>query len=71
MATGLLDLDGNRYFLKSSGAMATGWVQDAAGAWYLASTDASDGRLQTGWQKSNGSWYWLDPATEQDDNGLV
>ena len=69
MATGLLDLDGNRYFLKSSGAMATGWVQDAAGTWYLASTDASDGRLQTGWQKSNGSWYWLDPATSKMTTG--
>ena len=63
MATGLLDLDSNRYFLKSSGAMATGWAQDADGTWYLAGTDASDGRLQTGWQKSNGSWYWLDLAT--------
>ena len=63
MATGLLDLDGNRYFLKPSGAMATGWAQDADGTWYLASMDASDGRLQTGWQKSNGSWYWLDLAT--------
>ena len=63
MGTGVLDLNGDRYFLKSSGAMATGWAQDADGYWYLASTDAADGRLQTGWQKVNGSWYWLDPAT--------
>ena len=71
MVTGLLDLDGNRYFLKPSGAMATGWAQDSDSSWYLASTDASDGRLQTGWQKSNGFWYWLDPRYQQDDNGLV
>lgn len=63
MTTGFLDLDGNRYFLKYSGAMATGWAQDADGSWYLASADVADGRLQTGWQKVNGSWYWLDPAT--------
>ena len=69
MATGVIDLNDSRYFLKSSGAMATGWVQDADGAWYLASTDASDGRLQTGWQKSNGSWYWLDPATSKMTTG--
>lgn len=71
MTTGFLDLDGNRYFLKFSGAMATGWAQDADGTWYLASTDASDGRLQTGWQKSNGSWYWLDPATAKMATGWL
>lgn len=49
MLTGKVLKDGVWYYLTSSGAMATGWVQDAAGAWYLASTDASDGRLQTGW----------------------
>lgn len=63
MATGVLDLNDGRYFLKPSGAMATGWAQDADGSWHLASTDAADGRLQTGWQQVNGSWYWLDPAT--------
>lgn len=63
--TGKVLKDGVWYYLTSSGAMATGWVQDATGAWYFASTDASDGRLQTGWQKSNGSWYWLDPATSK------
>ena len=69
MLTGKVLKDGVWYYLTSSGAMATGWVQDAAGAWYLASTDASDGRLQTGWQKSNGSWYWLDPATSKMTTG--
>ena len=67
--TGMVQKDGVWYYLTSSGAMATGWTQDSDSSWYLASTDASDGRLQTGWQKSNGSWYWLDPATSKMTTG--
>ena len=66
MATGVLDLNDGRYFLKPSGAMATGWAQDSEGSWYLAS---QSGAFLSGWQKSNGFWCWLDPATSKMTTG--
>lgn len=41
------------YYLGTSGAMQTGWVNDG-GAWYWL-TDS--GAMATGWQKIDGSWY--------------
>lgn len=66
MATGVIDLNDGRYFLKPSGAMATGWAQDSEGSWYLAS---QSGAFLSGWQKSNGFWCWLDPATSKMTTG--
>lgn len=71
MLTGKVLKDGVWYYLTFSGAMATSWAQDADGYWYLASTDASDGCLQTGWQKVNGSWCWLDSATGKMTTGWL
>lgn len=71
METGVVERDGSWYYLTDSGAMATGWAQDADGAWYLASTDSNDGRLKTGWQRVNGSWYWLDPSSYAMATGAI
>ena len=61
MATGLLRFRDGAYYLKPSGAMATGWARDGAtGTWYYAE---GSGRLAAGWRKVSGSWYWLDPET--------
>ncbi len=64
MHTGLLDAGSDKYFLTGSGAMASGWAYDEnASCWYLASSNPSDGRLLTGWQKLGSAWYYLRPDT--------
>ena len=46
------------YVSKASGAMASnGWAQ-VGSDWYYAT---ASGALKTGWHKSGGKWYWLDP----------
>ena len=37
------------YYLRSLGAMATGWVKDGSTWYYL---NASNGDMKTGWTKS-------------------
>lgn len=41
------------YYLGTSGAMQTGWVNDG-GTWYWLT---ESGAMATGWQKIDGSWY--------------
>lgn len=48
---------GERYYLKSSGAMATGWFKDQSGQWCYC---GSDGIMYDGWLKSGGKWYYID-----------
>ncbi len=72
MATGLLDLDGTKYYMTSSGAMATGWAYDESDScWYYAADSANDGRLLTGWQRISGSWYWMDGASAKMQTGWL
>lgn len=66
MHTGLLESGSDKYFFTSSGAMASGWAYDeSSSCWYLASSDASDGRLLAGWQKLGSTWYYLRTDTYQ------
>ncbi|HEV3841339.1 TPA: choline-binding protein CbpF [Streptococcus pneumoniae] len=44
------------YYLRSSGAMATGWYQDGSTWYYL---DAENGDMRTGWQYLGNKWYYL------------
>ncbi|HEV3847564.1 TPA: choline-binding protein CbpF [Streptococcus pneumoniae] len=44
------------YYLRSSGAMATGWYQDGSTWYYL---DAENGDMKTGWQNLGNKWYYL------------
>ncbi|EOB24695.1 choline binding protein F, partial [Streptococcus pneumoniae 357] len=47
---------GNKwYYLRSSGAMATGWYQEGSTWYYL---NASNGDMKTGWFQVNGNWYY-------------
>ncbi|HET4251381.1 TPA: N-acetylmuramoyl-L-alanine amidase family protein, partial [Streptococcus pneumoniae] len=47
---------GNKwYYLRSSGAMATGWYQDGSTWYYL---NAGNGDMKTGWFQVNGNWYY-------------
>lgn len=72
MATGLLDLDGTKYYMTSSGAMTTGWAYDESDScWYYAADSANDGRLLTGWQWISGSWYWMDGASAKMQTGWL
>lgn len=49
------------YIADSNGAMhANRWLRLSTG-WYFAT---SSGALKTGWLKSGGKWYYLDPANE-------
>ncbi len=51
MMTGLVQKNGVWYYLTSSGAMATGWAQDADGSWYLATQERCPcDRLAEGWR---------------------
>lgn len=48
---------GNKwYYLRSSGAMATGWYQDGSTWYYL---DAQNGDMKTGWIYIDNTWYYL------------
>ena len=47
--------DGNWYYLKEDGIMATGWLNDR-GTWYYLN---GSGAMQTGWLNDNGTWYYL------------
>lgn len=56
MQTGWQYLGNKWYYLRSSGAMATGWYQDGSSWYYL---DAENGDMKTGWASINGYWYYL------------
>ena len=56
MQTGWQYLGNKWYYLRSSGAMATGWYQDGSTWYYL---DAENGDMKTGWASISGYWYYL------------
>lgn len=61
-ATGIMCADQwitDTYYVKSNGAMATGWLKLDEGWYYLNSS----GARVTGWVKSKNIWYYMDPAT--------
>ncbi len=58
MKTGLYEVGGAWYASNASGAMAArAWIE-LDGVWYYAT---ASGALKTGWHKSGGKWYWLQP----------
>ena len=48
--------NGNKYYLRDTGHLATGWIKDA-GQWYYA--NASGAKVKSGWVCPGGVWYWL------------
>ena len=56
MQTGWQYLGNKWYYLRSSGAMATGWYQEGSTWYYL---DDQNGDMMTGWTSINGDWYYL------------
>ena len=56
MQTGWQYLGNKWYYLRSSGAMATGWYQEGSTWYYL---DAENGDMKTGWQNLGNKWYYL------------
>jgi len=56
MQTGWQYLGNKWYYLRSSGAMATGWYQEGLTWYYL---DQSNGDMKTGWQYLGNKWYYL------------
>ena len=56
MQTGWKQLGNKWYYLRSSGAMATGWYQEGSTWYYL---DAENGDMKTGWQYLGNKWYYL------------
>ncbi|VLB37319.1 choline-binding protein Cbp9 [Streptococcus pneumoniae] len=56
MRTGWQYLGNNWYYLRSSGAMATGWYQEGTTWYYL---DQPNGDMKTGWQYLGNKWYYL------------
>ena len=63
MATGLLDVDGTRYYLNSSGAMETGWKQ-LNGNWYYFQVNGSllrNGTTPDGYKVNQDGIWSLNP----------
>ena len=56
MQTGWQYLGNKWYYLRSSGAMATGWYQEGSTWYYL---DQLNGDMKTGWQYLGNKWYYL------------
>ena len=56
MQTGWQYLGNKWYYLRSSGAMATGWYQEGSTWYYL---DAENGDMKTGWQYLGNKWYYF------------
>ena len=56
MQTGWKQLGNKWYYLRSSGAMATGWYQEGSTWYYL---DESNGDMKIGWQNLGNKWYYL------------
>ncbi|OFP42326.1 choline-binding protein, partial [Streptococcus sp. HMSC067H01] len=56
MQTGWKQIGNKWYYLRSSGAMATGWYQEDSTWYYL---DAQNGDMKTGWQYLGNKWYYL------------
>lgn len=56
MQTGWQYFGNKWYYLRSSGAMATGWYQDGSTWYYL---DQPNGDMKTGWQYLGNKWYYL------------
>lgn len=57
-ANKLVDDNGAFYWCNSSGAMIRNdWCKDST--WHWAS---GSGAMSSGWLKTGGSWYWLDPS---------
>ena len=51
--------NGNWYYLKDNGVMATGWIKDKDGRWYYLNPDGS---MKTGWLL-DGNWYYLNTVS--------
>ena len=60
------DTDGNKRHYDEKGVRQIGWVLDRS--WYYLD---ADGLITTGWQKLNGTWYYLDPVTGAMQTGWV
>ena len=56
MRAGWQYLGNNWYYLRSSGAMVTGWYQEGSTWYYL---DQPNGDMKTGWQNLGNKWYYL------------
>ena len=56
MQTGWKQIGNKWYYLRSSGAMATGWYQEGSTWYYL---DEPNGDMKTGWQYLGNKWYYL------------
>ena len=56
MQTGWKYLGNKWYYLRSSGAMATGWIKDGSTWYYL---DQSNGDMKTGWAYVGNKWYYF------------
>ena len=66
MVTGWANVDGNWYFMDSSGAMHYGWMADGKGEWYYLNpvSDGTRGAMRTGWQQIDSKWYYFNTFSD-------
>ena len=65
MFKGRHEIDGSTYIFGDYG-LVNGWFKDGVD-WYYC----SNGIAVTGWQLVNGTWYYLDPASDADQDNLL
>jgi len=66
MVTGWANVDGNWYFMGSSGDMRYGWMTDEKGEWYYLNpvSDGTRGVMRIGWQQIDSKWYYFNPVSD-------
>ena len=58
-------MDGNWYYLGSTGAMVTGWFYDGTHWYYLNPvSNGTKGAMMTGWIFVNSKYYYLNTVSD-------
>lgn len=57
---GWYESNGNWYYLKDNGVMATGWTKDKDCNWYYLN---NDGSMRIGWLLLGDKWYYLEESS--------
>lgn len=67
LSIGTRRIDGEYYYFRENGEMATGWAYDEdTSQWYYMN---ENGTRKTGWLQTGGVWYWFDSKGVMFQNG--
>ena len=61
----VLLIDGDWYYLRPDGSMATGWIIDNNRKYYLNPiSNGRKGKMLVGWQLIDGKWYYFNENSD-------